>query len=250
MKQVSDIDIHLYLSDALSGKKKFIFKLMLMVDSDLRQRLRELEAEKQEFMGNEFQSVKSRLFPDYSFKEEPSSPQGFQFNFALKAAVTCGLVAIICLPLMQEPATTTIQFTAKGSNQNGYQVMLKSTDQQSIVDSPLSIITSSDTIQIIPNASEKPYFAMYSWDSKDGLSKIFPSSSSEMIHIDNRNLPPALTLKDPQQVRLICISGNEAVRLSSLEELIKEKKINTESTENLEFKNDRIKIKAIDFKLK
>ena len=191
---------------------------------------------------------------DYSqitaFKEEPSTSQGFQFNFALKAAVTCGLVAIICLPLIQEPATDTVQFTAKGSDQHGYQVMLKSTDQQSIVDEPLSVITSSDTIQIIPNASEKPYFAMYSWDAKDGLSKIFPSSANEMIHIDNNNMPPALTLKDPQQVRLICISGNEAVQLSSLEALIKEKKINTESTENLEFNNDRVKIKAIDFKLK
>jgi hypothetical protein len=241
--RVNEADLHLYLAGALPWRKRLILAGALALDAGLRTRLASLRAEAEAYRNLEMTSLRGRLFPAAGpargaarggapapggFRWEGFLPSGrpwSQWGPALGGAFA---VLALCAAPWLKPAGDmgpgdgawggAPDIIAKG-NGLGIALYVKG-DSAFRVERHAARVSPEDTLQALPLGSAPQHLALFGWDARQGLVRLFPAEGAESRRVAPDAPPPALLTQGMEDNRLVCVTSNAPFRLREAEALL------------------------------
>lgn len=240
--RVDEADLHLYLAGALPWSKRLLLAWAFLLDAGLRTRLESLRAEAGTYRGREMAALRARLFPSAgaapgrarAFSPDPEAggfrwgsllPSGRQWGPALGGAFA---MLVLCAAPWLKPADEprvgesawggNPGFIAKG-NGLGIALYVKG-DSAFRVERHAARVSPGDTLQALPLGSAPQYMALFGWDARQGLVRLFPAEGADSRRVSPDSPPPALLPQGMEDNRLVCVTSNAPFRLQDAEALL------------------------------
>ena len=109
-------------------------------------------------------------------------------------------------------------FIAKG-NGLGVALYVKG-DSAYRVERHAARVSPEDTLQALPLGSAPQHLALFGWDARQGLVRLFPAEGEASRRVSPDAPPPALLLQGMEDNRLVCVTSNAPFRLRDAEALL------------------------------
>lgn len=248
MRNLGDVDLHLYLAGALPAGRRLLMGWALLLDAGLRARLKALREENSAYTNREMTRLRQRLFPALPAlpsRALPSrngasaaSPEGLRdrlralfppggrsLGYAL--AGSFAVLALCAAPFLgQRQALGGFgdpgpEYIVKGSAL-GVSLFVKG-DSAYRVQNHSAKVAPADTLQAIPLGTSAQHLVLLGWDARQGLVRIFPAEGGMSRQVSAAEPPPALLLQGLEENRLVCVTANAPFRIAQAEALLRRK---------------------------